>query len=613
MRSTYPLVLALLLTASACPNRERETTTLPDPADKARADDIARLTIPAIAATGAALSRLGERTDAGDIVSAWARAHYLIDLFDDARFRRDDASLAVLAATMGAKAERGSEATSAALSFLNAELNRVLRINRLHELALAARALIEFDMRPPGARGQAFQRIGEIKAVVRLVDLRSNARLRLYGYCRNALGDATRAPWSLRMRVLAHCLYPLFDSDPTPYFADTPEQRPPPPRSEHILARLAELLAEVATPAGRLGLATTHLRAELEAFVAENRTRLPAPPAPADIGVPIVAHATPYDWTPLLRLGAGDNLAPTAKHIEELARPVQGDGRGAIALALASQAPLSALAHAVEVAAGAGAVRLELLVGIDQKLAVPPGDYWSGRIDGDHVTRLAVIPVMLAAAIPLPEVLANLNPHVSHWNPARAALGLHLVITSNQWRLLAANGTLALIRTDAVSADPREQLRAELARVRAAFPGERGLVLVPQPEVSYGAVLAAATTVATDASGHALLPMLAFAATAPQPRGKTLARRIDRRWQANVKISPDDLMGRSPVVLSCYQDLLEKQPQLAATLRLELSDGAVTVVSGPRNPALRSCAIAGMESAMVDRKVTSAVLTMSPK
>ncbi len=613
MRSVHALVLALLVTASACPNRERGTTTRPEPSDKARADDIALLTIPHSEATAAALTRLGERADAGDVVSAWARAHYLIDLFDDARFRRDDASLELLAASMGAKSERGSEATTATLSFINAELNRVLRIDRLHELALAARALVEFDIRPPNARTQAFQRIGELKAVVGLGELSGNARLRLYGYCRNALGDATRAPWPLRIRVLSHCLYPLFASDPAPYFADAPEQRPPPARAQHIVARLADLIADLDAPGSRLGLASAFLRAELEAFMRKNSTRLPSPPSPTDIGVPIVAHATPYDWTPMLRLGEGNDLSAPAKHIEELARPVQGDGRGAVALALASQAPLTALAHAVEVAAGAGAVRLELLVGIEQKLAVPPGDYWSGRLDGDRVTRLAVIPVMLAAATPLPEVLANLNPHVIHWLPERAALGLHLVITSNQWRLLAQSGTLALIRTDAVDDDPRKLLRAALARVRAAFPSERGLILVPEPGVSYGAVLAAAATVANDARGHALLPMLAFSANAPKPRGKSLARRIDRRWQATVKITPAELAIHRPVIRACYQDLLEKQPRLAATLRLELSDGKVAVVSGPRNPALRRCALAGLETAMVDRKITSAELALAAK
>ncbi len=603
--------VALLLALAGCPHR----TAPVDPGAAQRealARDIAALIIPPGDDTWPALTRLGERGDDGDVTAAWERAHYLLDLFDDARFRRDPTSLVLLARAGDFAAEHGAAATDQALAFLDAELNRVSRLDRLHAGAQAARTLVQFDRDPPTRRDQVFQRIGEVKAVARGPILAGNAELRLYGYCRNAFTDAVRAPWSLRMRVLAHCLYPLYDSDPEPYFADDPALRPPPPRWRVLRDDLDRLIGRVADRGDRLAPAARHQRQALAEFLADNQDRLPELPDPSAIGAIQVAHATPYDWSPLLQLGDGSALPPLAQDIDRLAKPVQGDGRGAVAVALTADAPLAALAHAVEVATGAGAVRVELLVAIDQKLVVPPGDYWSGRLHGDHVLRLATIPVMVAAAPPAPEVLANLHPHVQSWDPDRARLGLHLEITDRKWRLVAPTGTVAELDVGGAG-DLATRLRAVLARVRAAFSGESGLVLVPTPSVTYGAVVSAAAAAATDADGRALFPMLGFAATVPRPDSESLARRIERRAGARVAIDPAVLDSRATLVRNCYQELLEHKPELGGEVRVELRGNAAAVVAGPRDAELRRCVVRGVGAAMAAAGVASAAVTLSPK
>jgi hypothetical protein len=601
--------LALALFAG-CPRPARVAPPREDPG-AALSADLTALTIPPGPASAAALRRLAARADRGEVAAAWARAHYLLDLFDDARFRRDDASLALLCAAGDLPAARGAAATDAALGLLGAEINRVLRADRLHPDGQAARALVEFDRQGPARRDQLFRRIGEVKAVARGGPLAANARLRLYGFCRAAFTDAVRAPWSLRMRVLAHCLYPLYDSDPEPYFADDPARRPPPPRWQVLGDDLTRLAAAIAADGGRLAPAGRYAADELARFLADHRDRLPDLPDPDQIGAPRVAHATPYDWTPLLALGDGAALPPLAQTIEALARPAQGDGRGALALALAGQAPMTALAHAVEVAAGVGAVRLELLVAVDQRLVVPPGDYWSPRLEGDRATRLAVVPVMLAAAAPAPEVLANLNPNVLRWQPERARLGLHLEVAPDRWRLVAATGTVAVVPTGGAG-DPATRLREALAEVRAAFPGESGLALTPTADASYGAVLAAAVAAATDADGQPLFPMLGFAAAAPRPDRELLRKRIDRRRGARVDIAPAALAGSAPTLRACYQDRLEARPELGGVVRVELRE-VPEVVAGPADPALRRCVLAVLRGPMAGDGIGSAEVRLTPR
>src|SRR5690606_15637601 len=118
-------------------------------------------------------------------------------------------------------------------------------------------------------RDQAFQRVAELKPIARgqgpLAALADNARLRLYGYCRQALADALRARWADRMRLAAHCLLPLYQADPAPYFAADPGRRPPPPRGADLVADLGRLLIEpVAAGPGRLRAAGQALAAELD-------------------------------------------------------------------------------------------------------------------------------------------------------------------------------------------------------------------------------------------------------------------------------------------------------------------------------------------------------------
>ncbi len=611
-------VLAALLALSACPGRGGPPSEAPSqPAGPTLSEDLQQLVIPVAQGTAEALQRLEKRADEGQLAAAWGRAHYLIDLFDDARFRRDDDSLRVLIATMGdaslSPAARGAEATSKVLAFLSAEVNRVIRSDRLHAGAQAALVLLAFDGRPPLRRVEVLQRIGELKAITTDSELASNALLRMYGYCRTAFDDATRARWADRMQMLCHCLYPLYRSDPEPYFAKDPARRPPPPRWRDLAEGMDALLERIAEHHDRLAPAADYQRNDLAEFLAANAEQFPALPDPAKIDAPPVDWAIPYDWTPLLRLGAGEKLDSVDHYAEALAMPLQGDGRATVALALARSAPASALAQAIAIAKRAGATRLELLVTVKQRLDVPPGDYWHGRLQGQEAIRLAAIPVAVEPAAPAPGQAPSAAAEQPVWDPARASLGLHLAIGASRWDLVAPKGRIATIDTSAAGSNPSAELRNVLARIRGAFSDEIGLVLVPLAETHHGAVIAAASAAAHDAEGRPLFPMLAFSDQAPEPRpGKALRARIDRRWQAEVEVDPPALQSRTAVIRSCYQDLLEKQPRLGGEIRLEVGPKGPVVAKGPANRRLRACALRGAGAVMTEKGIASARVTLRP-
>jgi hypothetical protein len=576
--------------------------------------DIARLTIPPGADTAAALTRLDEHAERGNVPAAWARLHYLLDVFDDARFRDDADSRRILATALGRGDEelRGAKATNAALARLLVEADRVLAAKRLHSGAQAARTLIEFDAKPPGERGAVFQRMVELKTVAAGGGpLQHNARLRLFGFCNNAFGDALRAPRHARIRMISFCLYPLFSSDPEPYFAADPRQRPPAPHWRDLSSQMGALLASVKTGGARLAPAGAALAVEWKQRLEKNAAALPVPHTPAALGVPTVERAEPFDWTPLLAVGDGHAIASRESLIAQMKAALQFDERGTIAVGMYGQSRADSLYVVAGAAAAAGAHHLQLAVGYAQKLNAPEGDYWFGRTQDGIVSRVGVISLALATLPDAAGATASADPRALGWDPRRAALGLHVVVDADDWQLVAPSGVVARIATG--MGDPRTGLRDALKKVRAAFPDEDGLILVIGGGATYAALISAATAAAYDADGRTFFSKLALAAAAPTPNKDTLTRRIDRRRRASVTLSPDALVKRASIARRCYQDLLEKSPKLAGEFRVELREGEPAITSGPRNKKLRACVLAGVAAPMKAKQLASATVTLAPR
>ena len=301
--------------------------------------------------------------------SSFARLKHQLDVFDAARFGREPVLRPELERALGMSAGTlsGADATDRAASAILVEADRILAEDRLDAGAQDARTLVAFDAQPP-ERAELWKRMMELKAIARgRGPLAPNARLRLAAYCWRALDDAQKTIWRLRVFAASHCLYPLYDSDPEPYFSRDPMLRPPPPEWKKLVSRAVELLAPVGDWA-RLDRARQRVIADLQATLTGEP--LPADPVPVD-DAPVVAGAAIQDWPPLAP------LSPTlAKVVDGLRVELQADGRGQIGIRAAGPASGADLLATAAAARDAGATDVLLLVRTEQTVKAPQGDHW---------------------------------------------------------------------------------------------------------------------------------------------------------------------------------------------------------------------------------------------
>jgi hypothetical protein len=310
---------------------------------------------------------------------------------------------------------------------------------------------------------------------------------------------------------------------------------------------------------------------------------------------------SPYDDYPLLRVEA--LKATDAKFA--LRRALQRDQRRVVALPYASETPASTTLAAATLAAEAGATTLAVLVAMQQGLSVPKGDYGSSRMQGTQVTRAGEIHWSLALLARAGKDPPKAEAKATSWDPRRAALRLHLLVSPKQWRLLSPQGQIQTFSTSTTETHPKDALRMQLALIRRAFPDEDGLVLVPDGDTSHGALVAAANAARVDASGKALFSQLAIAAETPKVRpGKSLAQQIQRRGAAQVSVTPATLASRTPVALRCYQDLHNQRRAPVGEIRLDLT-AAGTIESSGKGAALVECARKAFGGPMLDSKIPS--------
>lgn len=591
-------LVAIATLLAACTRHSRPATNKalavgPSPAE------LAALSIPPGATSEDALRSLEIKADRGSAQAAWERAHYLLDLFDSTRFAHDEASRALLAQTTGRPldAMRGPAATQAIAELLVLEVDHVLELDRQHSPALQAQTLARIDAVPPKNRSEVFQHMQELKRIARGESLvATGASLRLFAHCRSALVDASQFSGPGRRVALSHCLYPLFDADPEPYFHNSPSQRPPPPTFDRLHSELKIMLSAEAM--GRLAKAFAAQRTWLEEFDNENRLRF-AQLDPIAARLASVDIATPSDDYPIVELSA----APEAR--AKLRRSLSADGRRIAAVAIAADAPVSKTLEAASAAAKAGAQQLSLLVAIRQRLSVPTGDYWSQHLSGDSVTRLGDLKISLAllGADKAP-VGEDSQVRVGQWNPDRSKLKLYLLISPKKWRLVSPDGELAVINTGV--GHPRVALWYALQTILSAYPDETGLVLVPSKETTHGTLVMVAEAARHDPDGVEFLADLALSPTAPKvKKGKALRQRVARRAAAKVSVVPESLAPRLPIARRCYLEVLARPGKArSGEIRMDLDSAGKLTLTKPGS-LLADCAARAFAGPMGDEGITA--------
>jgi hypothetical protein len=568
------------------------------------------------------LAQLSAWAEGGDTEAAWAYAHYLVDLFDYALFMADENARALLAAETHSPQGHGDALTDQVLDSLLVATDRVARLDALHTGAQAARILLTSDRHPPTARAQLFARMASLKGVARGGGpLAANALARLVTFCDRALRDAVEAPAAARATYLSYCLYPLYDSDPEPYFADDPARRPPEPAWADLDTSLRHLTGTLASTHSRIAPVAARLEGEVHALMAKKGAALPPRRDPVQMGAPLVTHGEPYQATPLLIVGheaSSGSIEPLVAEIEPL---LEQDGRGRVALFAPAKAQASALLQGAHAALEAGATVVEVVIGYEQQLKPPPGDYLSGRTENGRVIRLGVLPLALGPMAPeSSRPTSRATPRAQGWDPLRATLRLHLAVSPTKWQLMAPSGSFPAISLEPGpgKSDAKNALRAQLERLRAAFPDEDGLVLVPDPATPMSHVAQAAEAARYNEKGGPLFSALALSPAAPKPSPKgDLPERVTRRSAAKVVVLPEILADKASAVRRCYLDALDRSPKLKGTLELSLPPPQTggprdpKVVSGPGEVGLRQCVLDRLGPTMRSAPILTARVELS--
>ncbi len=572
------LVIALF---AACGGSGKGPSSPADkPAPGVTATIRAQLTIPPNEQSLAVMRDLEGLSDAGNAEAAILHAHYLMDLFDDARFAERASSRDVLAEIAGRPkdAMRGPAATQALAELLVLDADRILELDRKSRMGQELRVLASYDAVGPANRGEVFQAMQELKRI-RDKDgpLAANANLRLFGYCRSALLDAQRFDRAGQRIALSHCLYPLYSSDPEPYFAEHSEERPPPPDLAPLASKMRELASRHSDT--RLGQAFASQKAWIENY--SKAPGLVSKIDPLALRLPTVAHARPYDDAPILGADASS-----------LGSEVLADGRGQVAIAFASERPATDVLKAAETISEAGADTALLLVATSQRLRVPKGDYWSRDVGDAPILRAGQIAFSLARLESTKDnpKERSADTKAAQWNAQHSDLTLHLLVSPSKWTLASPLGRIAEFAVGDKDASAPEVLQKALVEVRKAYPDEQGIILVPEPGTSVGALALAAEAAHHRPDGMPLFPRLAIASKGPKVRkGNQLAVRIARRALASISVDPEILSSKVPVAMRCYHALANTNKLKSATVRLELPEGGRLSATGG-NSRLQACA-----------------------
>ena len=580
------------VSVAACATVHRPPAAEPAPVDVSA--EIARLDLPPDEASEDATGRLQRASKQGNAAARWALVHYLVDVFDHARFTGDASSRRLLFDALDVAPGQGAQTTDAVLDALLVRVDALAVDGRLPRVAQQTRSLLELDRVPATSRDDVFGRMAILKDIARSDSpVAPSARLRLFEFCQQAFRDAALAPRAARHHRLTYCLYPLWDSDPAPYFTPELVMRPPPPDWRVMAERLLGLLTSTAEADGRLAeLADILVRQETR-FFQEVEEVFPVLPEPGEL--PVVNQADAYTWAPVLPV----SRAVDAREL--VAGPLASDGRAVVTLVAARETPATALAQAARALIALNVQTVELAVAFAQKLVVPTGDYWNPppeplatNAEGDML-RTGVLSFSLALED------ASLTP-ASRRTPRSgqpAGQKIFVTIAPDRWQVGSSTGSLPPVKTLPLVGE-------QLALVKRAFPRQATVVLVPLDGSTVG-------DLARTAEAAGVFTTLALGDRAPAARGRRFAVQVKRLAGAEVAIAPEEATEETGAVRACYVDALENAPRLRGTIVIERdAAGEAAVTQGPADETLRACVLGRLGERVASGELKSVRIELTP-
>lgn len=597
----------------------------------------ARLVLPPDEGADRALVELRRRVAAGDRAAAWEVAHYLFDLFDFARLTGDPAARAWLwkALSLPGTPGRGVEPTRRVLDRLEG-LVKGLQENAERRPPTSASEPARASGGGATAAGATPRGSGPARAAALLPLLTSDraflaepaafpkrvavlraarrgplgyaAELRLYAVCAQAFRAAVLAPPDERPRVLNHCLYALFEVDPTPHIR--PGARIPDPPWSAYQVGLAALLDRVADAGHRPAELASRLLARDRRFYAASLQALPLSVGEQVTGLPALPGGRPWaGGAAVLRLadqlvvGGRGMLRPEARDMRvALSRLFFSHGqRTHLTLFAPGDLDVRLLKELLERAADTGFYTLGL--GGGRALESREG-YWT--VTERRPVELREMVVSLAPSSEAARTLTTLTREELLWDRDCARHGLGLILRPGEVLAAGPDGRLEPVRPTGAYAEAAVGAAVSLQR---AFPGACGLWVAAEPGVSFAELFG----VVERLSRRDRPELLAFRylglqlETPPLPAsGNAFPQRVHNRLKAQVNLGgwPKRLAASGPVleagIRPCYLDALDTLPTRWARLEV-VSTSDKTLVSqqrgtSPEEERLNSCVVGAVEA-----------------
>jgi len=471
----------LTLLATGCPQ------TTPKPNGKPRGPDVAALVnaleLPPPAGVQRALLQLKQLSEKGDLRAGWARLRYLFDLYDFARLTGEVRARTVLLIALGGtgREKPGVHTTRLVIDRLAAAFaaygassvttsRGALRKAPEHRaLAKGLHALLQSDRAFVDDPKTLSRRLKLLKAA-RRSPVSAAAQLRLYVLCAQAFRVAARVAPERRAYVLNHCLFPLYDFDPTPHFRRV--GAPPQPPWTAYQKQLHRLLDGVASAGPRMATLAGLLTELDQRFFRRNGARLPVLLHDHVRDLPRLTAGRPYRGASALVvrsdqlvIGGRAVLRPRRRHFRVALTEAYfaGNRHTQVTIFAPSDLPMGRLAPVLERAAATGFYR----VGFGGVVSAPSREgYWQLARGGTPV-RLREVVLSLAPISAAAATLKSLDPAQVGWNRTCARDGLGVLLDTRSATPHGPDGRLAPL------VSPRstgEALRLALSRLRDAFP-----------------------------------------------------------------------------------------------------------------------------------------------
>ncbi len=276
------------------------------------------------------------------VQTALLRLHYLVDLFDFARFMPHEPSRTVLLETLNIPSrsddsvERTAAVTKIVLQTLHQYAARLLNHSKksginsdiVEELSFLKK-MLDLDREFPRTANERLEHVNFLKTHGDGPGrFRANALLRLYGWCAQSLWAMMIAPEGKRQKAANFCLYTLTEHDPRAYVSENVHLLPAPdPLALHAMNRITldKIAAESENRLASSLVPVLKKRWKQEHEMLAKTTSLWTSALKSKKDLVVVEHCSPRFESPLVlveeeRIRAGDRVVtrPSDRNLRPL-------------------------------------------------------------------------------------------------------------------------------------------------------------------------------------------------------------------------------------------------------------------------------------------------------